>query len=454
MLTNLDHVYCFFGNKVQCAMKTQYERTKKKIYNNSNVFDPFTRRSKKEKERRRSMLYVVSGNLLSSDATYIVHQTNCRTKGARGLAQDMFRAFPYAAYKHFKKRTPGEIHVCGNGKSERFVINLYGQNKEGSPTFYETRKQRLQWFQGCLLKIEKLIKPNETLAFPENIGCGLAKGNWSDYKTCLENFAKNCNEKEVKVYLYCLPTETKSSCQQKVLFEMNKDQTSQPQKNSPKNQKLLVCGDRKYTNRSRMEEILSRKEFEDFNTLIHGDCIGADQMAAQVISKLYPNWKIQSFPANWVKYGIKAGPIRNLTMIEEKPDLVLAFHDHMEKSKGTKSMIQIALKNKTKVIHVTQTNDMQLEDLSKEIFVDKKVNKRGTKRKQDVGDTSKYVLPFGKHKGKCIYHQSVPDSYLQWMIDQNKKDPNSFSNWTELCHTVLNERNNYTPQFGGTSTPH
>jgi hypothetical protein len=49
-------------------------------------------------------------------------------------------------------------------------------------------------------------------------------------------------------------------------------------------------------------------------------------MATQVMSKLYPNWKIQSFPANWIKYGITAGPIRNLEMIKENPDLVLAFH--------------------------------------------------------------------------------------------------------------------------------
>lgn len=44
--------------------------------------------------------------------------------------------------------------------------------------------------------------------------------------------------------------------------------------------------------------------------------------------------------AEWNKYGKSAGPIRNKKMIDEgNPDIVIAYHDDIENSKGTKNMI-------------------------------------------------------------------------------------------------------------------
>lgn len=52
---------------------------------------------------------------------------------------------------------------------------------------------------------------------------------------------------------------------------------------------------------------------------------------------------IMAFPAEWNKYGKKAGYIRNAQMLEiGKPDLVLAFWDGV--SRGTKMMIDLAKK--------------------------------------------------------------------------------------------------------------
>jgi hypothetical protein len=49
--------------------------------------------------------------------------------------------------------------------------------------------------------------------------------------------------------------------------------------------------------------------------------------------------------ANWEKYGKAAGPIRNQEMLEfGKPNLVLAFHNDIANSKGTKHMVSIAEK--------------------------------------------------------------------------------------------------------------
>jgi hypothetical protein len=56
------------------------------------------------------------------------------------------------------------------------------------------------------------------------------------------------------------------------------------------------------------------------------------------------------YPAQWHKYGRAAGPIRNQQMLAEgKPDLVLAFHDDIDGSRGTKDMVNRARRAGVKV---------------------------------------------------------------------------------------------------------
>ena len=53
----------------------------------------------------------------------------------------------------------------------------------------------------------------------------------------------------------------------------------------------------------------------------------------------------ERYPADWEKHGKAAGPIRNQQMLTEgKPDLVLAFHDDLASSKGTRDMVMRATK--------------------------------------------------------------------------------------------------------------
>ena len=54
------------------------------------------------------------------------------------------------------------------------------------------------------------------------------------------------------------------------------------------------------------------------------------------------NIPVLSYPAEWNKFGRAAGPMRNKRMlIDGKPDMVFAFHDDIENSKGTANMIKI-----------------------------------------------------------------------------------------------------------------
>lgn len=127
--------------------------------------------------------------------------------------------------------------------------------------------------------------------------------------------------------------------------------------------RVLVTGDRNYTDRQAVYEELSRlqnetlapdkanpgKNLGDF-ILIHGSARGADTLAADVAQEL--GWTIEGYPADWKQYGRAAGPIRNTQMLESgHPDIVVAFHQHLSESKGTKHMVIIAKKAGIPVWH-------------------------------------------------------------------------------------------------------
>lgn len=89
-----------------------------------------------------------------------------------------------------------------------------------------------------------------------------------------------------------------------------------------------------------------RERFQGIHKIlvIHGGANGIDKMAHTAAYRL--GLIVHSYPALWSEYGRSAGPIRNrLMMNENSVDIVLAFHDHINKSSGTKDMINVALKN-------------------------------------------------------------------------------------------------------------
>jgi hypothetical protein len=82
--------------------------------------------------------------------------------------------------------------------------------------------------------------------------------------------------------------------------------------------------------------------------VMEGGAKGADAAArAWACRPFSPGVLIEHFPfpADWDKYGKAAGPIRNQQMLDEgHPDMVIAFHDDLTNSKGTKDMVKRAKK--------------------------------------------------------------------------------------------------------------
>lgn len=113
--------------------------------------------------------------------------------------------------------------------------------------------------------------------------------------------------------------------------------------------RLLVCGGRDFDNDERVWTVLNSYDADHkFTALIEGGASGADS-AARRWARL-GRLPVQTFKANWKKYGRAAGPIRNERMVlEGKPDIVIAFPG----GKGTRNMIDTARLHGIAVIEVS-----------------------------------------------------------------------------------------------------
>lgn len=105
--------------------------------------------------------------------------------------------------------------------------------------------------------------------------------------------------------------------------------------------RLLVCGSRDWTDREMIRAELKRIRPV---VVIEGECRGADTMARDEAHML--GIEVLRFPADWDGEGRSAGMKRNQKMLHEgHPDLVLAFHDDINKPHcGTRNMLEIAEK--------------------------------------------------------------------------------------------------------------
>jgi len=115
--------------------------------------------------------------------------------------------------------------------------------------------------------------------------------------------------------------------------------------------KILICGDRNWDNIAKIREILTKINLKiKIAQIIEGECRGADTFGKIIAEELHI--PIKKFPAQWAIHKRKAGIIRNYLMLKENPDLVLAFHNNIKKSSGTRHMVGIAKSKgiKTKII--------------------------------------------------------------------------------------------------------
>lgn len=102
--------------------------------------------------------------------------------------------------------------------------------------------------------------------------------------------------------------------------------------------KVIIAGGRYFSDydllKSKLDIILKNKPNV---TIVSGGANGADALGEKYANE--KGFQIDKYPANWIKNGRAAGPIRNSLMADNANALV-AFWDGV--SRGTRNMIQTA----------------------------------------------------------------------------------------------------------------
>jgi hypothetical protein len=122
---------------------------------------------------------------------------------------------------------------------------------------------------------------------------------------------------------------------------------------------VLCCGDREWKSFAIPRRVLGDLlEHDSLITVVHGDCRGADKICGYIAHEL--GMIVKPEPADW-GVGSRGGPCRNQYMLDKyKIDLVIAFHNDLKRSKGTKDMVNRAKKANIPIMLVSETNVQQI----------------------------------------------------------------------------------------------
>lgn len=102
--------------------------------------------------------------------------------------------------------------------------------------------------------------------------------------------------------------------------------------------RVVITGSRGWDDPERIRARLA--VLSPMAVVVVGGARGADSLAEDAAYAL--DLHVERFPADWERYGKRAGYIRNNEMLDTKPDLVLAFWDGL--SPGTAHTIKEAEK--------------------------------------------------------------------------------------------------------------
>jgi hypothetical protein len=105
--------------------------------------------------------------------------------------------------------------------------------------------------------------------------------------------------------------------------------------------RVLLTGDRAWVDREVVREVLGL--FPPGTEILVGDCpTGLDRMALGLACEM--GMRRRTFAADWHLHGLAAGPLRNKAMLDARPDMVVAFHRDLKRSKGTKDCVNQAVR--------------------------------------------------------------------------------------------------------------
>lgn len=135
----------------------------------------------------------ISGDILSIEHGYIMHQVNCRGVMGAGLAKQIKLAYPdvYNAYRRMCSAAKDAESLLGlalvvQATETLHVVNLFGQQNFGThlqQTNYAAVRAGLYNFSDH----RKNANKDWPVYIPMGMGCGLAGGNWAVVSKIIED---------------------------------------------------------------------------------------------------------------------------------------------------------------------------------------------------------------------------------------------------------------------------
>jgi hypothetical protein len=126
----------------------------------------------------------------------------------------------------------------------------------------------------------------------------------------------------------------------------------------PDGLKALFCGGREWTDREAIILWLKHIKSLGFTSIIEGEARGADTIAREEADKL--GLYVYRVPADWKRFGRAAGRQRNYAMLNMQPDLVVAFHENINNSAGTRHMAKISKEKGVPVIYIKKHGEHEI----------------------------------------------------------------------------------------------
>lgn len=129
------------------------------------------------------------GDLLTANVDAIIHQCNCMSKGAAGLAAYIFDMVP-EANTYDQNPEPRRFGIyqefAVTGQSFKNVVNAFTQLNTGPPTWgLDTEPMRLTMFRKVLTDYLGSHPNIKSVGFPKYYGSALAGGNWYNYRNAI-----------------------------------------------------------------------------------------------------------------------------------------------------------------------------------------------------------------------------------------------------------------------------
>ncbi|MEK5209611.1 hypothetical protein [Psychrobacillus sp. FSL H8-0510] len=129
------------------------------------------------------MLKMVIGNLMEVERGILVHQVNCQGVIETELGKKIREKYPmvYEKYNAVCVQAKGDISKllgkiqCIGVESELYVVNLFGQDYYGTDKRYTDYKSFRDAFSKLIVFSSQKNLP---LHIPDDIGCGIAGGEW------------------------------------------------------------------------------------------------------------------------------------------------------------------------------------------------------------------------------------------------------------------------------------